>query len=82
MIMVHACTMIIIHVSCPTGFMFREIRDGGGGVRTPPGEHGDLGGPQVSDGLSRQNKYQRFVDCLGILNQVLRFRWTPRSRLG
>ena len=47
--------------------MFREIRDGGGGVRTPPGEHGDLGGPQVSDGLSRQNKYQRFVDCLDIL---------------
>ena len=35
MLIVHACTMIIVPVSCPTGLMFREVKDGGPGAKPP-----------------------------------------------
>ena len=50
MIIVHACTMITEHVSCPIGLMFDELEGGGSGGRSPPGKQGGLGGRRPPNG--------------------------------
>ena len=58
MIMIHACTMIIVDaytmirvdVSFLTRLMFREIKDGGSARRSFPKKQGGLGGRRPING--------------------------------
>ena len=40
---VDACTMIIVHVSCPVALMFGEMKGGGSGERSPGKAGGVVG---------------------------------------
>ena len=61
MIIVRACIMTIVHISRPTGLMFREIK--GGGLRgEAPAESRGLWGAASSNG-GPQQKEIRSVLC-------------------
>ena len=46
MIMIHECTMLVVHVSCPTGLMFGAVEVAGSKGAKPPEKAGDVGDRQ------------------------------------